>query len=131
MNEKLSTATNSLNWFEIAARDISRAKQFYETIFEVEMTPMEMTGMKMAMFPYEDSKGKVSGALVQSDLHQPGGSGTIVYLNANPNLQMVVDKIEKAGGKVIMSKTLIDEHTGYMALFTDTEGNIIGLHSMK
>ena len=67
--------------------------------------------------------------MAQSQNHQPGKNGVIIYLNANPNLQTVLNKIEKAGGKVTMPKTQIDEQSGYMAFFTDTEGNNIGLHS--
>jgi len=55
--------------------------------------------------------------------------GAVVYLNANPAIQSVVDKIEKAGGKILMPKTLINEQIGYMAFFTDTEGNRMALHA--
>ena len=87
--------------------------------------------MKMAMFPYDGSKGKVGGALVQSQMHTPGATGAVIYLNANPDLDLVAKRIEKAGGKISMPKTLIDENSGYMAFFTDTEGNSVGLHSNK
>lgn len=130
MTEKMSPGTNAINWFEIAVKDIAKAKKFYEKIFGIEMPEMEMMGMKMAMFPYDETKGTVSGALVQSEMHTPGMSGSIIYLNANPDLQNVLDRIEKAGGKISMPKTSIGENIGYMAFFTDTEGNNIGLHSM-
>jgi len=127
----MSAETNAINWFEIAVTDIARAKIFYETILEIEMTPMEMMGMKMAMLPYDSSKGTVGGALVQSERHTPGATGAVIYLNANPDLDLVFNRIEKAGGKTSMPKTLIDKNTGYMAFFTDTEGNTVGLHSNK
>lgn len=127
----MSTETNAINWFEIAVSDITRAAKFYETILDVKTTPMEMIGMKMAMFPYEGTNEKVGGALVQSPMHIPSAAGSIIYLNANPDLNAVIKRIEKAGGKISMQKTLIDENTGYMAFFTDTEGNTIGLHSNK
>ena len=129
MNKKISAETNALNWFEIAVSDITRAKNFYEAILEIELTPIEMMGMKMAMFPYEAANGKVGGALVQSEMHTPSTTGAVIYLNANPDLDLVFTRIEKSGGKVSMPKTLIDENSGYMAFFTDTEGNTIGLHS--
>ena len=131
MTKKMSAETNAINWFEIAVTDIARAKIFYETILEIEMTPMEMMGMKMAMLPYDSSKGTVGGALVQSERHTPGATGAVIYLNANPDLYLVFNRIEKAGGKTSMPKTLIDKNTGYMAFFTDTEGNTVGLHSNK
>ena len=95
----------------------------------IEMTELEILGMKLAIFPYNNSNGTVGGTLVQSQMHKPGKNGIFIYLNANPDLQTVLDKIEKACGKITMPKTLIDEQSGYMAFFTDTEGNNIGLHS--
>ena len=127
----MSEETNVINWFEIAVSDIARATKFYETILEIKTTSMEMMGMKMAMFPYDGSKGKVGGALVQSQMHTPGATGAVIYLNANPDLDLALNRIEKAGGKMLMPKTLIDENTGYMAFFSDTEGNTVGLHSNK
>lgn len=130
--EKLSVNTNAINWFEIPVTDSARAKKFYETIFDVKMSgPEVMMGMEMTMFPYdmEGSNGKVSGSLVKGEMHKPGTDGPVLYLNANPAIQTVVDKIEKAGGKVIMPKTLIDEKIGYMAFFIDTEGNRLALHA--
>lgn len=129
MSKKMSAETNALNWFEIAAKDINRAKKFYEAIFDIEMYDMEMMDMKMALFPNDGAKGVVGGALVQSAMHSPSAQGAIIYLNANPNLELVTHKIEKAGGKINLPKTLIGEGMGFMALFTDTEGNMVGLHS--
>jgi predicted enzyme related to lactoylglutathione lyase len=128
MNEKMSADTNSLNWYEIPATDISRAKDFYESIFEIKMEEMEMGGMKYAMFPYKMMGGKVAGGLAQSPMHTPGTTGPVVYMNANPDLQLVLDRIEHAGGKITMPKTSIGQN-GFMAFFMDTEGNRMALHS--
>jgi hypothetical protein len=128
MNNKMSAATNALNWFEIPAEDIARARKFYETIFEIKMETMENPGMKYAMFPFDPMIGKVAGGLAQSPMHTPSATGSIIYLNANPDLQTVLDKIEKAGGKVTMPKTAIGQN-GFMAFFFDTEGNVMALHS--
>jgi predicted enzyme related to lactoylglutathione lyase len=126
----MSADTNTLNWFEISVKEISRAKIFYEKIFEIKMSEMEMMGMKYAMFPSDPTKSTVSGGLAQSQMHTPSATGAIIYLNANPDLQNVLNKIEKAGGKISMPKTAIGEN-GFMAFFTDTEGNTVGLHSNK
>jgi predicted enzyme related to lactoylglutathione lyase len=121
---------NALNWFEIPATDIERAQGFYEGIFDMEMTPLpEMMNMKMAGFPMNMNSGKVSGALAASDYHQPSAEGTLIYLNANPDIQVVIDRIEKFGGKIVMPRTEISPEIGYMAFFIDTEGNRIGLHA--
>ena len=128
MNERMSSETNAINWFEIPVTDILRAKKFYESIFEIEMEEMEMPGMQYAMFPFDPMKGKVAGGLAQSPMHTPGTTGPIIYLNANPDLQKVLDRIEKAGGEIRMPKTSIGQN-GFMAFFTDSEGNAIALHS--
>jgi predicted enzyme related to lactoylglutathione lyase len=119
---------NSLNWFEISVADLSRAKKFYEAIFGITMDEMEMMGMKMAFFPSARGSGKANGGLCQSQMHQPGKDGVKIYLNANPDLSTVLSKVKEAGGVVMMPKTSIGEN-GFMAFFTDTEGNSVGLHS--
>lgn len=131
MSDKMNEQSNAINWFEIPVTDSLRARKFYETLFEVPLSTMEMMGMKMAMFPTDGMSGKVGGALVESPTHQPATTGVVIYLNANPDLQIILDRVEKAGGHITMPKTLIDEQTGFMAFIQDTEGNNIGLHSNK
>lgn len=129
--KKMDKDTNALNWFEISVNDITRAKKFYETIFEIEMHQDEMMGMKMALFPSDSSTGKSGGSLVQSEMHKPSATGSLIYLNANPDLQLVADRIVAAGGSIKMPKMLISPEIGNMAVFTDSEGNTIALHSNK
>ena len=126
----MTNKDNALNWFEIPASDIKRATKFYETVFSIEMQQMEMGG-SMAFFPAGMEGGKVGGALVQSDMHKPSKDGAVIYLNANPDLDIALGKVEKAGGKVVMPKTKITDEIGYMAFFTDTEGNKVAMHSNK
>lgn len=127
----MKTTENALNWFEISVNDIVRAKKFYEKVFDIEMVQEEMMGMKMAFFPTENMAEKVGGGLVQSEMHKPSMDGTVVYLNGNPDLALALGKVEAAGGKVVMPKTLISDEIGYMAFFLDTEGNKVALHSGK
>ncbi len=124
--------TNSLNWFEIPTVDIQRAKKFYETIFNITMDEWpDMMNMKMVGFPSDNGNGKASGALVQSSMHKPSMEGCVIYLNANPEIQPVIDRIERAGGKVVVPKTQITPEIGYMAFFIDTEGNQMALHAQN
>lgn len=128
----MDKSSNSLNWFEIPAMDIARATKFYETIFDTKMMPLpEMMGMKMSGFPMEMGSGKASGALAQSPQHKPSMDGPVIYLNANPDIQKVIDRVEKANGKVVMPKTQISPEIGYMAFIVDTEGNKVGLHAQN
>lgn len=128
----MTAEENIITWFEIPVIDIQRAKKFYETLFDLKMREQELMDMDIAYFPFEVGNGKVSGSLVKGNMHLPSkGGNTIVYFNANPFIQTIIDKVEPAGGKVILTRTLITEEVGYMAIFTDTEGNSIGLHAIE
>jgi predicted enzyme related to lactoylglutathione lyase len=127
----MTNKENSLNWFEIPVADFKRAKKFYETIFNITLDAENMMGMDMAFFPAEPGSGRVSGALVKGPMHKPAIDGIKVYLNGNPDLSKVLTKVEKAGGKISMPKTKITDDIGYMAFFTDSEGNTMALHSQK
>lgn len=122
---------NAISWFEIPATDLGRAQQFYETIFNTRLIPMDMPNIKMRMFPLEDMMG-VGGAVVDSGgFHTPSATaGPLIYLNANPDVQTVLDKVAGAGGSVMVPKTEISPEYGYMAVIIDTEGNRIALHSV-
>ena len=126
----MDTNTNSLNWFDIPVTDIERAKHFYQVIFGIHMELVDMMGMKMATFPGENGNGKVSGALVQSENHKPSAEGVTIYLNANPDMTPVLERIEAEGCQILMPKTAIAPEIGYMAFFIDTEGNKMALHSL-
>jgi predicted enzyme related to lactoylglutathione lyase len=127
----MDASVNILNWFEISVSDIARAKKFYETIFSIQMEEMDMMGMKMVSFPYDYMNGKLSGALVQSDMHKPSADGVKVYFNGNPDLDVALSKVEAAGGKIVMPKSKISDDIGHMAFFIDTEGNAVALHSQS
>lgn len=121
---------NAINWFEIPANDITRAKKFYETIFNFEMPDLDVgDGLKMALFPAQS--GTVGGTLIQNtEWYVPSDSqGPLLYLNANPNLQDILDRVEEAGGKISIPKRMITEENGYMAVIIDSEGNRVALHS--
>jgi predicted enzyme related to lactoylglutathione lyase len=125
----MDSNANIVNWFEIPVSDMARAKKFYQDVFSIEMNEMETMGSVMAFFPMENMNGKVSGALVKGSKNKPGAEGALVYLNGNPDLGIALGKVEAAGGKVTMPKTKITDDIGYMAFFTDTEGNSLALHS--
>ncbi|MEO8763426.1 MAG: VOC family protein [Ginsengibacter sp.] len=122
---------NAISWFEIAATDLDRAQKFYETIFGITLSPFDTANIKMRMFPLDDMMTGVGGAVVDSgEFHKPSAShGVLIYLNANPDVQKVLDKVEAAGGKILVPKTEISPEYGFMGVFLDSEGNRIGLHS--
>ena len=123
---------NAISWFEIPATDIDRAQQFYETVFQIKMQPMDFQSTKMRMFPIDDPMKGIGGTLIDSGgFHKPSATdGPLIYLNGNPNVQIFLDRVEAAGGKIMVPKTEISPEYGYMAVFLDTEGNRIALHSV-
>lgn len=120
---------NAVAWFEIPVKKLRRAKKFYQNIFGIEMIDMDMgDDFKMTMFPSEE--GYVGGALCEhEEFYKPSQDGSLVYLSANPDLQAVLDRIEEAGGEILQPKTKITDEYGFMAMFKDTEGNRVALHS--
>ena len=123
---------NAISWFEIGTTDLERATKFYETIFGISMTVMDLPNIKMRMFPIDDMIRGVGGALVNSGgFHKPSATdGPLIYLNGNPDVQLILDKVEAAGGKIMVPKTEISPEYGFMAVIIDTEGNRLGLHSV-
>ncbi|TDU81005.1 hypothetical protein EI77_00307 [Prosthecobacter fusiformis] len=120
--------TNAINWFEIYVTDLGRARTFYETILEGKLQDAGMDGCEMAIFPYDNMAG-IGGALTKMEGCKPGPGGTIVYLNVEGDLDGVLSRIPAAGGKVIRDRLAIPPH-GFIGIFEDPEGNVVGLHSM-
>ncbi|MFN5134393.1 MAG: VOC family protein [Chitinophagaceae bacterium] len=123
---------HAISWFEIPTNDIGRAQQFYETIFQFTMIPMDNPALKMRLFPLDNPMEGVGGSIVKTNgFHVPSGTdGPLIYLNGNPDVNIVLSRVEAAGGKILVPKTQISEDYGYMAVFLDTEGNRIALHSV-
>ena len=114
-------------WFEIPVLDMDRAKSFYETIFSTTIVVEDMGPLKMGVFPH----GKVGCALCQNEWYKPGQDGPLVYMDGSPDLQLVLNRVEAVGGEVVVEKKQISPEHGYMAVFNDSEGNRLALHSMK
>ncbi len=123
---------HAISWFEIPGTDIERATKFYETIFSIKLNPLDLPNIKMRMFPIDNPMEGIGGAVVDSGgFHKPSVTdGPLIYLNGNPDLQIILDRVEAAGGKIMVPKTEISPEYGFMAVFTDTEGNRIALHSV-
>lgn len=128
-----ATAKNPFTWVEIYVEDMNRAKSFYEEVFQIEMTPMEVPGdsedLEMLCFPWAENKGNISGALCKTSSVNPGSGGTIVYFTCE-DCSNEASRVVAAGGMVLQEKFPIGEH-GFCSMVLDTEGNVIGLHSTK
>jgi predicted enzyme related to lactoylglutathione lyase len=125
---------NSVYWVEIPVKDFARAKTFYETIFSIEMPLVEIDRGKYAIFPVDREALGAGGAIVEGTGYEPTPNGAIIYIDrGDADLSIILSRIEPAGGKIVLSKKRNGpkESMGYIAQFIDTEGNRIGLHSMR
>ena len=121
---------NPVGWFEIYVQDMPRATAFYEAVFEGKLEPMrkpETPDMDMMLFPMTEEYG-ATGALVKMPDCPSGGMGTLVYFSCE-DCAVEAARAAANGGSIFKEKMSIDEH-GFIALVFDTEGNMIGLHSM-
>jgi uncharacterized protein len=121
--------TNSVNWFEIYVDDMSRAKAFYENVFGVKLSKLDNPDLEMLAFPSDQNSYGTSGALVRMPGFETGANSVLVYFRC-VDCAVEADKAVKFGGRIQKKKTAIGQY-GHMALVFDTEGNMIGLHSMQ
>jgi uncharacterized protein len=120
---------NLISIVEIPTTDFPRAVTFYQSILDINIEDNEMGGIKMGSFP--NSGEGVFVQLINGSEYKPSGEGTVIYLNGGDDLQKVADKIEANGGKMVVPKSEIGPEMGFYAIFIDTEGNKLGLHSYK
>ena len=121
---------NSISWFEIPVTNMDRAKAFYETVFDVEIKIQDFGGVLMGWFPQPDKVGVASGSLIQHESYVPSAEGVLLYFSSD-DVNVPLLKVNNAGGKIFQEKTQISTEYGYMAVFLDTEGNRIALHSIS
>jgi uncharacterized protein len=126
-SKKTESMKNLISIVEIPTADFSRAVSFYQSILNIDIEEIEMSGIKMGSFP--NSGEGVFVQLINSSEYRPSGDGTVIYLNGGDDLQKIADKIQANGGKIVVPKSEIGPEMGFYAIFTDTEGNKLGLHS--
>ena len=126
-NQKIAPMKNHVAIIEIPTNDFARAVKFYQSILEIKVEEVGMGEVRMGLFP--DNDGGVFVQLIHGPDYKPSADGTVVYFNGREDLQGVCDKIQANGGKVVVPKTEIGPEMGFYAIFIDTEGNKLGLHS--
>jgi predicted enzyme related to lactoylglutathione lyase len=122
-------AHNPVVWFEIYVQDMPRAKKFYETVFRAKLERINSPNIEMWSFPMQKDQSGSAGALVKMEGLPSGGNSTIVYF-ACEDCAIEEARAKQLGAKIQKSKMSIGEY-GYISLLYDTEGNMIGLYSMK
>lgn len=120
---------NPVGWFEIYVQDMERAKRFYEKTFEVALERIPKTELEMLMFPMLSDQAGAPGALVKMDGKDSGPGGTIIYFSC-ADCAVEADRAAQNGGQIQKPKFSIGDY-GFIAFVLDSEGNLIGLHSMQ
>lgn len=125
----MSNNCNPVGWFELYVQDMNRARAFYENTFQVELQPLDAPGLQMLAFPMRPESPGCPGALVKMEGKDSGGGGTIIYFSCE-DCGVESSRAARNGGRVLKEKFTIGKY-GFIALVFDSEGNLIGLHSMK
>jgi len=120
---------NAVAWFEVPVNDMNRAKKFYGEVLAAKFQAMPAGDMQMEAFAGDMTSYGSAGALVKSPQMKPAQTGTVVYFSCD-DIAAALERVEKAGGKVVMPRTSIGEH-GFIGGFVDSEGNRLYFHSMK
>ncbi|MFZ4538340.1 VOC family protein [Propionivibrio sp.] len=126
---------NPIVWFEIYVQDMPRAKAFYEAVFEGGLSklpnpnPDTFPDLEMCAFPSSMENYGATGTLVKMAGCSSGANSTLVYFHCE-DCAVEARRAAASGGSIFKEKMAIGEH-GYIALVYDTEGNMIGLHSMQ
>lgn len=128
--------SNPVVWFEIYVQDMERAKAFYESVFAVKLekmpAPTAEMNMEMWSFPADKDTAHTTygacGMLVKMEGAPSGHGGTLIYFSCD-DCAVEAARAAENGGSLFKEKMSIGEH-GFIALVHDTEGNMIGLHSM-
>ena len=122
-------ANNPVGWFEIYVQDMDRAKRFYEAVFSVQLERLESSDIEMWAFPMQPDWPGAPGSLVKMEGFPSGGNSTIVYFTCS-DCAIEANRAAESGGRIFKAKFSIGQH-GFIALVLDTEGNMIGLHSLQ
>jgi uncharacterized protein len=121
--------SNPVGWFEIYVQDMPRARKFYEAVLGRTLEKLPVDGLEMWAFPMEQEGAGAAGSLVRMPGFPSGGNSTLVYFMCD-DCAVEEARVVKAGGRVEKGKFSIGQY-GFVSLVYDTEGNMIGLHSMK
>jgi hypothetical protein len=126
---------NPVGWFEIYVQDMARARKFYESVLDVDLSPLNAPdapdgpSIEMMAFPMEMELPGAAGALTKMEGFPSGQNSVLIYFSCD-DCEVEAGRVASAGGRVQQEKMSIGEY-GFIALAHDTEGNMFGLHSTK
>jgi hypothetical protein len=120
----------NIAYFEIPANDIGRAKKFYHSLlgWKIEPSKTPMDPKTTAMMDYQDviTGDAKEGTLNMGGMYRRQMAETILSYVMVEDIDKVLAKVEKLGGRIIMPKVEI-KNVGLTAVILDTEGNTFGI----
>jgi uncharacterized protein len=119
---------NTICWSDIPVTDLERANKFYSAVLGAKLKKESFPGMEFVLLPHEENN--VSGCLVVTKDNQPSATGPLVYLSVEGRIDAAIAAVKQNGGKILVDKSPIGPY-GFRAIFLDTEGNRLALHSQK
>ena len=111
-------------WVEIPATDFGRAVKFYNALLNLRLQELDFSNEKMACFPGGE------GAVSVAPGFNPSSDGLLVSFHVPDSMEQSLQRVVENNGNVVIPKTKIEaDGRGYFSVFTDSEGNKVGLYS--
>lgn len=116
-----------ITWFEIPVTDVQASMIFYSQVLGVDLEYLEMDEKKFGIFPSDATM--TGGAIVEAQGYNPSPDGKSIFFEAAGVMDAILDRVVPSGGEVFMPKKWINDEIGDIAIFSDLDGNRVGLHS--
>lgn len=115
---------HNIGWFELYVNDFEKSIDFYTKLFGWGFNLSQSTSV--IYWNIFTGDGSIGGGLMKKAVPEHSGQSVVLYVETD-DIKATLDKAVSLGGSIVMSKTLINENAGYFGLFSDIDGNVIGL----
>lgn len=117
---------NTFGWVQLASSDPKAAKDFYETLFRWKIAPQECDGHK-SFFEIDAGEGPCAGI----DQAEDGkGSHWIPFVSVG-DIHESTAKAEGLGAKIVVPVMDLGHDQGFISVFIDPTGAVLGMHARK
>ncbi len=123
--DKTKMKINSVVYFEIPVNNIERAITFYKNVFGFHFEHTNIDHNEMALFPFSEKTGGISGALAKGEIYKPTNDGVLIYFGTD-NIDETLKRAVDNGARILYPKT--NNGIGFVAEFEDSEGNRIAIY---
>jgi hypothetical protein len=110
-------------FFEVVSQDHERAQKFYRELFDWQVAADPAMG-GYGLVDTGAGEGAIGGGI--GPAAAPGETGVKIYVRVD-DLDAYLDRAERLGGKRLVPPTDLPGDYGRFAIFTDPDGNPVGL----